>query len=111
LSLGDAGDGGGGDIKDTKDNGMLVEIGIGIEGFNQTAGEHADEVDLFEETGNISRFYTREITLFKTAGVKAVFEIVHITKRGAVAIFRSRRHRKKIKIKISRGKDREVNDL
>ncbi len=69
----------GGDAKDAKQVGVFVEIGIGIEGFDQATGEDTDEGDLFDETGGIGGFDAGEVTFFEAAGVETVLEVVAVT--------------------------------
>ncbi len=65
--------------------GELVEIGSGIDRFNEAAGEDADEGDLLGETLVVCVLDTGEITLFEAAGVEAVLEGVDVTELTAWA--------------------------
>jgi hypothetical protein len=58
LSADDASDGGRCQAEDTEQVGMLVEIGGGVEGFDEAAGVDADEGELFDEAGDIGGFET-----------------------------------------------------
>ncbi len=79
----DTGDGGGGQAEMTEDIGNLVEIGIGRAGFNQAAGEDADEGDLIDKGLLVGGFDAGEIALIEAAGVEAVLDGIHVTGRGA----------------------------
>ena len=72
LGLDDAGDGGGGQAEDAQDIGELVGVGIGEAGFDQAAGEDADEGNLFEEAGGVGGFDAIEVAFFYAAGIEAM---------------------------------------
>jgi hypothetical protein len=79
LSFDDAGDGGGGQADGAQDTSQFVEVGGGIGGFDQTAGEDADECDLFSTALDIGVFDSGEVTFFNATGIEAVLEGIHIT--------------------------------
>jgi len=85
LGTDDASDGGGGEAEGAKEIGVFIEISFGIEGFDEAASEDADEGNLFDETGDIGGFDAGEVTLFETAGVEAVPEVVAVAKGGTAA--------------------------
>jgi hypothetical protein len=85
LGFDDTGDGGGGQADGAQDASQLLDIGRGVAGFNQAAGEDADKGDLFSQTFDIGGFDTGEVTLFDAAGVETMLEGVHVTELGARA--------------------------
>ncbi|MFZ2097195.1 MAG: hypothetical protein WAV05_11220 [Anaerolineales bacterium] len=78
LGLDDTGDGGGSQAEGAEDIGELVGIGFGTNGFEETAGEEADEGDLFDQAGGVGGFDSVEVTLAETAGVEAMLEGIEV---------------------------------
>ena len=85
LGTGEAGDGAGSQAEDAEDVGKLVGVGIGERGFDQAAGEEADEGDLFDETGDIGGFDAGEVTFFEATSVEAMLEGIVVAGRGTGA--------------------------
>jgi hypothetical protein len=85
LGADDAGDGGRCQVEDTEQVGMMVEIGGGVEGFDETAGVDTNEGELFDEAGDISGFEAIQIALADAAGIEAVLEVIEVAGRGATA--------------------------
>jgi len=85
LGTDDTSDGGGGEAEGAKEIGVFIEISFGIEGFDEAASEDADEGNLFDETGDIGGFDPGEVTLFESAGVEAMLEVVAVAKLSTAA--------------------------
>ena len=83
LDAEDAGDGGGGEAEDAEGVGELIEIGLGVAGFDQATREDTDEGNLVDEGFEVGGLNAGEITLFDAAGVEAVFEGIEVAGRGA----------------------------
>ncbi len=77
-----AGDGGEGKAKDAQDGGELVGTGRGVKGFDETAGEDADEGDLFDEGLGAGGIEAGEVALVDAASIEAVLEGVEVSDRG-----------------------------
>ncbi len=83
LDAENAGDGGGGEAEDAEGVGKLIEIGLGVAGFDQATGEDTDEGDLVDEGFEVGGLDAGEITLFDAAGVEAMLEGIEVAARGA----------------------------
>ena len=86
------GDRGEGDAEDTQGTGDLVGIGSGIEGFDEAAGEDADDGYLVDEVLDAGGIDAREVTLIEAACVKAMLERVEVAGCGAAWAFFKRGH-------------------
>jgi hypothetical protein len=86
VDLENAGDGGGGQAKDTENASQLIEISGRITGFDQAASEDADKGNLLYKAFKVGGFDTGEVTLFEATGVEAMFEGISVAKGGTTVM-------------------------
>lgn len=74
---------GGGEAKGANDEDGLHQVGRGGIALDQTAGEEAQDGDLFGEALEVGGFQIAKIALVGAAGVEAVLEGVQVARLGA----------------------------